>query len=100
MFAKSTPNACLSDIKAQLQRQQQQFSKIIGAFQFQCAARGSGLYGGLNHEATVFNSCLPKIPMSGFFAGGEICSLGPNNNLKANQLSFTSVYGLLVRQRH
>jgi len=99
MFGSAGPSSCLADIKFQLQRRQQQFGNVFGAFHFQCSARGSNLYGTANKEAVVFNSCFPRVPLAGCFSGGEICSLGPKNALKANHLGFTSVYGLLVRER-
>lgn len=50
-----------------------------GALLFSCCGRGQGLFGSPHHDATVLRRRLGEIPLSGFFAQGEIGPVGGSN---------------------
>lgn len=53
----------------------------LGALMFSCCGRGQGLFGRPNHDAAATTECLGPIPISGFFAQGEIGPIGNRNFL-------------------
>jgi small ligand-binding sensory domain FIST len=50
-----------------------------GALLFSCCGRGQGLFGIPHHDITVLRTRLGTIPTAGFFAQGEIGSVGDKN---------------------
>ncbi len=50
-----------------------------GALLFSCCGRGKGLYGELDHDATLVQSLRGPVPMAGFFANGEFGPVGGRN---------------------
>jgi small ligand-binding sensory domain FIST len=52
-----------------------------GALMFLCCGRGAGLFGRPHHDASVLRERAGTIPVSGFFAQGEIGPVGGNNYL-------------------
>ena len=61
-----------------------------GALMFACMGRGEGLYGKPNFDAQLFNRYLDRVPLSGFFCGGEIGPIGGTTFLHG----YTSVFGI------
>lgn len=53
----------------------------LGALVFSCCGRGRGLFGTPNHDAAAMADQLGSIPVSGFFAQGEIGPVGGRNFL-------------------
>jgi small ligand-binding sensory domain FIST len=53
----------------------------LGALVFSCCGRGRGLFGTPNHDAAAMADRLGSIPVSGFFAQGEIGPVGGRNFL-------------------
>jgi small ligand-binding sensory domain FIST len=51
-------------------------SPPLGALLFSCCGRGKGLFGQANHDISVIEEELGLIPLSGFFAQGEIGPIG------------------------
>jgi small ligand-binding sensory domain FIST len=52
-----------------------------GALLFSCCGRGKGLFGRADHDAGVLEEHLGNIPVSGFFAQGEVGPVGGRNFL-------------------
>ncbi|HET6676404.1 MAG TPA: FIST N-terminal domain-containing protein [Nitrospiraceae bacterium] len=48
----------------------------LGALLFSCCGRGKGLFGRVNHDVSVIEEQMGPIPVSGFFAQGEIGPIG------------------------
>ncbi|MGD0089555.1 MAG: FIST N-terminal domain-containing protein [Planctomycetota bacterium] len=61
-----------------------------GALAFCCAARGKRLYGAADHDTHAFRAELGDVPLTGFFANGEIGPVGGNTYLHG----FTSCFGI------
>lgn len=53
----------------------------MGALLFSCCGRGRGLFGESGHDATAIREQLGRIPVSGFFAQGEVGPVGGRNFL-------------------
>jgi small ligand-binding sensory domain FIST len=53
----------------------------LGALLFSCCGRGEGLFGHAHHDSTVVQERMGQIPVSGFFAQGEIGPVGERNFL-------------------
>jgi small ligand-binding sensory domain FIST len=53
----------------------------LGALLFSCCGRGEGLFGYAHHDSTVVQERIGQIPVSGFFAQGEIGPVGERNFL-------------------
>lgn len=51
-------------------------SPALGALLFSCCGRGKGLFGRVNHDVSVIEEHMGRIPLSGFFAQGEIGPIG------------------------
>ncbi|MGD9728827.1 MAG: FIST N-terminal domain-containing protein [Nitrospiraceae bacterium] len=51
-------------------------SPALGALLFSCCGRGKGLFGRVNHDVSVIEEHIGRIPLSGFFAQGEIGPIG------------------------
>jgi len=67
--------------------------KYLCGFIFSCVGRGSSYHGKANAEVTVFKKLFPKVPLAGFFTGGE---LGPDeNSTDLARYSYTSVFCLV-----
>jgi small ligand-binding sensory domain FIST len=56
-------------------------SPPLGALLFSCCGRGEGLFGQPHHDIGVVQERLGPIPTAGFFAQGEIGSVGGRNFL-------------------
>jgi len=48
---------------------------------FSCCGRGRGLFGHADHDAAAIREQLGQIPVSGFFAQGEVGPVGGRNFL-------------------
>ena len=82
------------DLKVLLQRYQKETSNqssAIGALMFSCMGRGEGLYGEPNFDTQLFAQYLDRVPVSGFFCGGEIGPVGNSTFLHG----YTSVFGIV-----
>lgn len=53
----------------------------LGALVFSCCGRGKGLFGRADHDVSVIEEQMGPIPLSGFFAQGEIGPIGDRNFL-------------------
>ena len=53
----------------------------LGALLFTCNGRGSRLFDAPDHDATMISDLLGDIPLAGFFAAGELGSVGGKNFL-------------------
>ncbi len=58
-----------------------QTAPALGALLFSCCGRGRGLFGRPHHDVTVVRERAGAIPVSGFFAQGEIGPVGGVNFL-------------------
>ncbi|MFO0766645.1 MAG: FIST N-terminal domain-containing protein [Nitrospiraceae bacterium] len=54
----------------------------VGALLFSCCGRGRGLFGHADHDAAAIREQLGQIPVSGFFAQGEVGPVGGRNFLQ------------------
>ena len=82
------------DLEVLLQRYQKETShqpSAIGALMFSCMGRGEGLYGEPNFDTQLFAQYLDRVPVSGFFCGGEIGPVGNSTFLHG----YTSVFGIV-----
>ena len=82
------------DLEVLLQRYQTETdpqSSAIGALMFSCMGRGEGLYGEPNFDTQLFAQYLDRVPVSGFFCGGEIGPVGNSTFLHG----YTSVFGII-----
>ena len=61
----------------------------LGALLFSCCGRGEGLFGHPHHDSRVVQERLGPIPVSGFFAQGEIGPVGGKNFLHGYTASVT-----------
>lgn len=66
----------------------------LGALMFSCCGRGRGLFGKPNHDAAAMADRLGSIPLSGFFAQGEIGPVGGRNFLHG----YTACMALFAEQ--
>ena len=66
--------------------------EISGALMFTCNARGRGMFGTPDHDATIARAHLGDIPCAGFFAAGEIGPVGGENHLH----SFTATLAIFA----
>jgi small ligand-binding sensory domain FIST len=55
--------------------------RVSGALLFTCNGRGSRLFTQPDHDAGLLTSVAGKIPMGGFFCGGELGPVGGHNFL-------------------
>ena len=82
------------DLEVLLQRYQTETnprSAAIGALMFSCMGRGEGLYGEPNFDTQLFAQYFDRVPVSGFFCGGEIGPVGNSTFLHG----YTSVFGIV-----
>ncbi len=56
-------------------------TKPLGALVFSCCGRGEGLFGKSHHDSGVLQERMGPLPVSGFFAQGEIGPVGGKNFL-------------------
>lgn len=61
-----------------------------GALLFSCLGRGQNLYGRPDHDTDLFREKVGDVPLGGFFANGEIGSVGGTTHLHG----FTSSFAL------
>jgi small ligand-binding sensory domain FIST len=61
-----------------------------GALLFSCMGRGQNLYGRPDHDTDLFREKVGDVPLGGFFANGEIGSVGGTTHLHG----FTSSFAL------
>jgi small ligand-binding sensory domain FIST len=54
-------------------------SESCGALLVSCCGRGQGLYGRPDHDAKMVQRLIGPMPMTGFFANGEIGPIGGKN---------------------
>jgi small ligand-binding sensory domain FIST len=59
-----------------------------GGLLFSCNGRGTRMFDQPNHDINVAQSLLPKTPMAGFFAAGEIGPVGGKNFIHGHTASF------------
>jgi small ligand-binding sensory domain FIST len=79
------------DLEMLLQRYQTEHdANTAGALMFSCMGRGEGLYGEPNFDSQLFRQVIGKVPISGFFCGGEIGPIGGTTFLHG----YTSVFGI------
>jgi len=55
--------------------------RAAGALLFTCNGRGSRLFSEPDHDAGLLAKALGKIPVAGFFCGGELGPVGGQNFL-------------------
>jgi small ligand-binding sensory domain FIST len=67
------------DLEAMLAEVQQELAGARPAFglYFNCAGRGSGLYGVADHDVAFIQRTLGEFPLLGFFSAAEIAPLAP-----------------------
>jgi len=53
----------------------------VGALLFTCNGRGTRMFDAPDHDATMISDLLGDIPLAGFFAAGELGSVGSKNFL-------------------
>ncbi|MBD1912315.1 FIST C-terminal domain-containing protein [Leptolyngbya sp. FACHB-8] len=84
--------ASADDLEALLERYQKEHHGVqpVGALLFACAGRGEGLYDQPNFDSGLFRQYINRIPLSGFFCGGEIGPVGGSTFLHG----YTSVFGI------
>jgi len=98
---------CKLDAGVQLRRAKAQLDgagrKLMGALLFSCGGRGPHQFGGTPMmDATAFSEVFPNLPMTGFYAGGEVGpqALAHGTGQVATQTGnatlqgFTCVFGL------
>ena len=51
----------------------------VGALLFTCNGRGTRMFDGPDHDADMISDLLDDIPLAGFFAAGELGSVGGKN---------------------
>jgi small ligand-binding sensory domain FIST len=54
-------------------------AKPAGGLLFSCNGRGTRMFEGPNHDAGCVQAALPKLPLAGFFAAGELGPVGGRN---------------------
>ncbi len=64
-----------------------------GALIFSCNGRGTSLFSCENHDVTAVRRTTGEIPVSGFFAQGEIGPVGANNHLHGFTACVALFYG-------
>lgn len=72
--AREDLHSTLQDLAKRLKGRQPAF----GCY-FNCAGRGRGLFGVLDHDVTVIREQLGKFPLVGFFGNGEFAPIGRRN---------------------
>ena len=65
-------------------------ARPAGALLFSCLGRGQNRYGRPDHDTDLFREKVGDVPLGGFFANGEIGSVGGTTPLHG----FTSSYAL------
>lgn len=85
-LSKKDLEEMLSEIKPEVEKQKPRFG-----FYFNCCARGSALYGGLDVDRLAIREKLGDIPLIGFFTYGEIAPIGRQNFIH----NFTGVLTLI-----
>lgn len=73
---------------AQRLRDQPGAPRPAGALLFSCMGRGQNLYGRPDHDTDLFKEKVGDIPLGGFFANGEIGSVGGTTHLHGFTSSF------------
>lgn len=59
-----------------------------GALLFSCNGRGSRLFDTDSHDVKAANSAMPRTPLAGFFAAGELGPVGGKNFIHGHTASF------------
>lgn len=87
--------ASAEDLRMLLERYQRQHPDAhpVGALMFSCMGRGEGLYEEPNFDSQLFDRHIHRVPISGFFCGGEIGPVGNTTFLHG----YTSVFGICRR---
>ncbi len=85
-LSKKDLEEMLQEIKPEVEKQKPRFG-----FYFNCCARGSALYGGLDVDRLTIREKLGDIPLIGFFTYGEIAPIGNRNYIH----NFTGVLTLI-----
>jgi len=85
-LSKKDLEEMLAEIKPTVEKQKPRFG-----FYFNCCARGSALYGGLDVDRLTIREKLGDIPLIGFFTYGEIAPIGKHNFIH----NFTGVLTLI-----
>jgi small ligand-binding sensory domain FIST len=67
------------DLVALLQGIKDRTTKIGSCLLFSCNGRGSRMFGAPNHDAKTIQKLFGPIPLSGFFASGELGPVGEKN---------------------
>lgn len=84
--------ASAEDLETLLKRYHHQHGEATpaGALMFSCLGRGEGLYGEPDFDSRLFERYIRRIPLGGFFCGGEIGPVGGSTFLHG----YTSVFGI------
>jgi len=106
-LGKLSPHACKRDVQGRLQAlghaKDVTKNPAAGAFLFSCAGRGRQFYGEQDVDSNAFTAGFPRVPLAGFFAGGELgpvarIGMDPSHVTEAACHSefqgFTSVFGV------
>ena len=75
------------DLSLLLGRQSQK-SSPAGALLFSCNGRGSRLFPEPCHDISSSRTAMPKTPVAGFFAAGELGPIGQKNFIHGHTASF------------
>ena len=102
------PESCMEDLEATLTNLQRnlQSEKLLGALMFSCAGRGphTSMLPIEMADATCFKKLFPTLPLTGFYAGGEIGPEARAANSEENVFmqgrvklqGFTVVFGVFI----
>ncbi|MET0516832.1 MAG: FIST N-terminal domain-containing protein [Nitrospiraceae bacterium] len=75
-FQVRDAQAATDDLNLLLAAARGQERSTLGALLFSCCGRGKGLFGCADHDISVVEDHLGHVPVSGFFAQGEIGPVG------------------------
>jgi len=62
-------------------------TKAAGGLLFSCNGRGSRLFGHSDHDSSAVATAMPRTPIAGFFAAGELGPVGGKNFLHGHTAS-------------
>ena len=68
-------------------------SDIAGGLLFSCNGRGTRLFDEPCHDITAAHRAMPRLPIAGFFAAGELGPVGGKNFIHGHTASFALFRG-------
>jgi len=72
MFCKRDHQTAIADMKRMLQNLKDRCEKPQAGLYFSCMGRGQHMFGEVGKEMELINEYFPDIPITGFYANGEI----------------------------